>query len=47
VLRIPGGTGAAAPHASAAPAGEWKPPAEIAKSDEKKGDDIVWKAPTT
>ncbi len=36
VLRIPGATGAAAPQASAAPAG-----------DDKKGDDIVWKAPTT
>ena len=36
VLRIPGATGAAAKQASAAPAG-----------DDKKGDDIVWKAPTT
>ena len=36
VLRIPGATGAAAKQASAAPA-----------SDDKKGDDIVWKAPTT
>jgi nucleoid-associated protein YgaU len=49
VLRVPGATGAAAPkpQASAAPAGDWKPPQEIAASDAKKGDDVVWKAPTT
>ncbi|MGA8172159.1 MAG: peptidoglycan-binding protein LysM [Methylocystis sp.] len=49
VLRIPGATTSAAPkpQASAAPAGGWKAPQEIAATDAKPGDDVVWKAPTT
>ncbi len=51
VLRIPKeGLTPAAASASApqkvASAGEWKAPAEIAPKEEKKSDDVVWKAPT-
>ena len=51
VLRIPNAAhptaGAAQTAAAAPPAGEWKPPQEIAAKVEKKGDETVWKSPTT
>lgn len=48
VLRIPGAhsIAGAAQTAAAPSSGEWKPPQEIA-SAEKKGDEVVWKSPTT
>jgi len=49
VLRIPDATQpiASAGSTTAAAAGLWKPPAEVAAKQEAKGDDVVWKAPTT
>ena len=51
VLRIPDlahpTAGAARTAAAAPPAGEWKPPQEIASAAEKKSDEPVWKSPTT
>ncbi len=49
VLRIPDSTApvASASSAPGAAAGEWKPPQEIAQTDKKPGDDVVWKSPTT
>jgi nucleoid-associated protein YgaU len=50
VLRIPdlGHPTAGAAHTAAAPsAGDWKPPQEVASAAEKKGDEPVWKSPTT
>ena len=42
-LRIPG----LAPAHAASAATEWRPPQEIAKAEQKKADEAVWKSPTT
>lgn len=49
VLRIPDATQpvASTGATTAAAAGLWKPPAEVAAKQEAKSDDVVWKAPTT
>ena len=40
-LRIPG----LAPEHAASASTEWKPPQEIAKAQEKKSDEVIWKSP--
>lgn len=44
-LRVPHGPGEAG--VASAGAAQWKPPAEIAEAEAKKGDATQWKSPTT